>query len=220
MEEKRVDIFAVLFDLDGTLIDTLSLILESFRVSLGELGLSASENEILETIGLPLREVCFHFAGDRGEELFRCYVEYQDAIHDAYIKEYPGTTSMLEYLKSQGLLIGIVTSKRRVMAERGLKVAGLDRFVDTMVTFDDTTAHKPDPEPVLTALSLLRVPAQKALFVGDSPYDIRCGKKAGTATAGVTWGVSSREDLEKENPDLILQDWSQFQRFLERKPAE
>lgn len=207
---------AVLFDLDGTLVDTLKLILESFRVSLGKLGLSATENEILETIGLPLREVCHSFAGDKGEEMFKCYVDFQDSIHDAYIKEYPGTTALLEYLKEKGCHIGIVTSKRRPMAERGLKVTGLDRYVETIVAFEDTVAHKPEPEPVQTAIGALDIYPGEVLFVGDSPYDIRCGKNAGVKTAGVTWGVTTEKVLALEEPDVILHDWQELREFLEQ----
>jgi pyrophosphatase PpaX len=206
---------AVLFDLDGTLVDTVSLILESFRYSLGKLGLEAEDQEILNTIGLPLIDVCFGFAGERGEELFKCYVDYQETIHDRYVKEYAGTTDLFEYLKEKGCHIGIVTSKRKVLAHRGLAVAGLDKFVEAVVALEDTEAHKPEPEPVLKALDILGVPAEKALYVGDSPYDIRCGKNAGAATAGVTWGVSTQEQLFKECPDVIVRDWQELKDFLE-----
>lgn len=206
---------AILFDLDGTLVNTVALILDSFRVSLGKLGLSASENGLLETIGLPLREVCHSLAGDRGEEMFRCYVEFQDTVHDDYVKEYTGAADLLEYLKRKGCRIGIVTSKRRRMAQRGLAVTGLDGFVETMVAYEDTTDHKPEPEPVETALKTLGISPEKAIFIGDSPYDIRCGKNAGAATAGVTWGVTREEALALEEPDIIVHDWQELRTFLE-----
>ena len=206
---------AVLFDLDGTLVDTLSLILDSFHESLGQLGLSAEDEEIMATIGLPLKEVCVDFAGNRGEEMFKCYVDYQDAIHDSRVKEYAGTTALFEYLQEKGIRTGIVTSKRRGMAERGLAVTGLDKYVEVIVAFEDTTDHKPEPEPVQVALSALSILPEKAFFVGDSPYDIRCGKNAGVYTAGVTWGVTAEKALAEEEPNVIVHNWQELKCFLE-----
>jgi pyrophosphatase PpaX len=205
---------AVIFDLDGTLVDSVALILESFRYTLKQMGLRAEDEEILNTIGLPLKEVCYNFAGERGDEMFKCYVDYQDAIHDLHVKEYAGAADLLEYLKGQGCQMGIVTSKRGVMAKRGLAVAGLDKFMEIVVAFEDTKAHKPDPEPVVKALGALGAAPDEALYVGDSPYDIRCGKNAGVFTAGVTWGVSTEEQLRQERPDVIAHDWMGLKDFI------
>lgn len=206
---------AVLFDLDGTLVDSVSLILESFRHALKQMGISAQEKEILATIGLPLKEVCLRFAGDRQEEMFKCYVEFQDAIHDDYVKEYAGTTALFGLLKEKGYKIGIVTSKRRAIAIRGLSVVGLEGFIEVIVAFEDTMSHKPDPEPVRKALGVLGASPTKTLFVGDSPFDIRCGKNAGVYTAGVTWGVSTEEQLTEEHPDVIINEWGELNKYLE-----
>lgn len=210
-----MDFSTVLFDLDGTLVDSISLILDSYRYALGQMGIEADDREILNTIGIPLKEACLGFAGDRSEELLNCYVEYQDTIHDQHIKEYAGTTSLFENLTGQGYRIGIVTSKRRPMAKRGLKVAGLDKYVDVLVAFEDTVAHKPEPEPVQKALQFLCASPAKSIYVGDSLYDIRSGKNAGVATAGVVWGVSSEEDLVREAPDVIVRNWDDLLIFLE-----
>jgi pyrophosphatase PpaX len=110
--------------------------------------------------------------------------------------------------------MGIVTSKRGVMAKRGLAVAGLDRFMDVVVAFEDTEAHKPDPEPVNKALTFLGSGPGSALYVGDSPYDIRSGKNAGVYTAGVTWGVSTEEHLREERPDVIAHNWMELKDFI------
>ena len=210
-------ISVVLFDLDGTLVDSIALILESFRYSLGKMGIHAGDEEILNTIGLPLKDVCRDFAGDRGDELFKCYVDYQDDIHDLHVKEYPGATDLLEYLKERGCRLGIVTSKRRAMANRALAVTGLDKYVEMIVAFEDTPAHKPDPEPVQKALKAFGSAPEEALYVGDSPYDIRCGKNAGVYTAGVTWGVTSEEQIRMEQPDLIAHDLMELKEFIEEK---
>lgn len=206
---------AVLFDLDGTLVDSLPLILESFRAALKQVNLSFSDEEILKTVGLPLRDICARFAGDRGQELFKCYLEYQDKIHDSYLKEYPGTMEALVNIKNRSFRLGIVTSKRRVMAERGIKLTGLDKIIEVLVALEDAPRAKPEAEPVLKALEALEVEPPHAVYVGDSPFDIRCGKKAGVQTVGVTWGISSREQLEREEPNAIIDNWQQLLDFLE-----
>lgn len=207
-------ISAVLFDLDGTLVDSVALIVESFRYSLGKFGITADDQKILSTIGLPLRDVCFDFAGERGEEMFQCYIDYQDDIHDLHVKEYTGATDLLEFLQGRGCRMGIVTSKRQTMAKRGLAVTGLDKYIEVIVAFEDTAAHKPDPEPVQKALNALEIAPDEALYVGDSPYDIRCGKNAGVYTAGVTWGVSTEEQIMGERPDVIAHHWGELKEFI------
>lgn len=205
----------VLFDLDGTLVDSISLILDSYRYALEQMGIEAQDQEILDTIGIPLKEACSGFAGARGEELLKCYIDYQETIHDQRIKEYTGTSSLLKLLSSRGYRLGVVTSKRKVMAKRGIEVVGLDKYVEVLVAFEDTVAHKPDPEPVEKALQALGVTAKESIYVGDSIYDIRSGKNAGVATAGVTWGVSSEEDMLQEGPDVIVCDWGDLLTFLD-----
>lgn len=205
---------AVLFDLDGTLVNSLPLILESFRAALKQMNLSRSDEEIIKTIGLPLRDICTRFAGNRGEELFDRYIEYQNTIHDSYLKEYQGTTDMLINLKKNGYRLGIVTSKRRVMAKRGIKLTGFDKIVEVLVALEDAPRAKPEAEPVLKALEALNATPGQAVYVGDSPFDIRCGKKAGVQTVGVTWGISPQADLEKENPNAIIDNWQQLLAFL------
>lgn len=207
-------ISVVLFDLDGTLVDSVALILKSFHYSLNQMGLHAEDEEILSTVGLPLREVCFDLAGERGEEMFKCYVDYQEAIHDLNVKEYAGATDLLEHLKERGCGRGIVTSKRRDFAKRGLAITGLDKYMEVIVAFEDTVAHKPEPEPVQKALAALGAGPEKTLYVGDSPYDIRCGKNAGVYTAAVTWGVSTEEQLLKEQPHMIAHDWQELKDFI------
>lgn len=207
----------VLFDLDGTLVDSLPLILESFRTAMQQMDLPFSKDEVLKTVGLPLKDICNRFAGERGTELFNRYIEYQNTIHDLYLKEYSGTKDMLNYLKNNDYLLGIVTSKRRMMAERGINLTGLDRIIDVLVALEDAPRAKPEAEPVLTALKALGKTPDKAVYVGDSPFDIRCGKKAGVQTVGVTWGISSRKQLEEEKPGIIIDNWQQLLDFLHKE---
>jgi len=121
---------------------------------------------------------------------------------------------MLINLKKNGYRLGIVTSKRRVMAKRGIKLTGFDKIVEVLVALEDAPRAKPEAEPVLKALEALNATPGQAVYVGDSPFDIRCGKKAGVQTVGVTWGISPQADLEKENPNAIIDNWQQLLAFL------
>lgn len=205
----------VLFDLDGTLVDSLPLILESFRATMKQMNLPYNKNNILKTIGLPLIDICRQFAGEKGTELFNRYLEHQNTIHDLYLKEYAGTKKMLQELKDKNHLLGIVTSKRRVMAEKGIKLTGFDHFIDVLVGLEDSPRPKPGAEPVLTALQALNKMPEETVYVGDSPFDMRCGNQANVHTIGVTWGISSREQLKKENPDLIISNWQQLLDYID-----
>mgnify|MGYP001351672206 CR=1 FL=1 len=208
---------AVLFDLDGTLVDSLPLILKTFQATMHQMDLHFNHEEVLSTVGLPLHDICNHLAGSRGKELFNRYLEYQDAIHDDYLGEYQGTTEMLKSLKEKGYRLGIVTSKRHVMAERGIKLTGLDNFIETLVALEDAPRAKPEAEPVLKALDNIHATPKDAVYVGDSPFDIQCGKKAGVKTIGVTWGISSMAKLQKEAPNTIIDNWQQLLSFLEKE---
>ncbi len=108
-------------------------------------------------------------------------------------------------MREQGATLGIVTSKNRVATEHGLRHCALDRFFAVLVTSDDTTEHKPGPEPVLEALTQLDASAERAVFIGDSPYDCLAGKAAGVSTAAALWGPFSRETLEPHAPDYWLE---------------
>lgn len=208
---------AVLFDLDGTLVDSLPLILKTFQATMLQMDLHFNHEEVLSTVGLPLHDICNHLGGSRGKELFNRYLEHQDAIHDDYLDEYQGTTEMLKSLKEKGYRLGIVTSKRRVMAERGIKLTGFDSFIETLVALEDVPRAKPEAEPVLRALDNLRANPKDAVYVGDSPFDIQCGKKAGVKTIGVTWGVSGMAKLQKESPTDIIDNWQQLLSFLDKQ---
>lgn len=174
-----------------------------------------NKREVTQTIGLPLYDACRRFAGQRADEMFELYVNYQQTIHDAWIKEFPGTTDLLNKLKQDGYLLGVVTSKRRVMAERGLKVSGLNQLLDHLVALEDAPRPKPDPAPVLQALSNMQVLPSQCIYVGDSPHDLKSGQKAGVLTVGVTWGVSSPEDLLPEQPVALIHTWPELVRLLE-----
>lgn len=200
---------AVLFDLDGTLADTVPLILRCYRHTMRcHLGQERPDEEWLRTIGTPLRDQLLDFARDAEEAaaMLDTYVTFQRTVHDDMVRPFEGAREVLERLAGEGSRLGVVTSKRREMALRTLDVSGIGDLVEALVAADDVTRGKPDPEPVEQALELLDVAAQRdrVLFVGDSPFDLRAGRGAGVRTAGALWGPFPRNVLEREGPDHLV----------------
>ena len=192
-----------LFDLDGTLIDSVELILSSFHhTRLVHFGDRLADDYYLETMGTPLRTAFQRMATspESVDAMVRTYVDYNLSVHDDMVRAYPGVEGMVRTLVDRGARLGIVTSKLKKHAERGLRIAGLDGAFEVIIGADDVTHAKPHPEPVLIALSRCGQAATDSLFVGDSPHDIEAGNRAGVSTAAATWGPFVRASLEKVGP--------------------
>ena len=194
---------AVLFDLDGTLADTTELILRCYRHTMRvHLGDALPDELWVAGMGTPLREQLKAFARDAEEaaHMAETYSTYQRAIHDDMVRAFPGTVEAVHALKETGAAVGVVTSRRTAMAERTLACAGLAGVMDVLVGADDVVKAKPDPEPVHLALERLGLAGREGhtLFVGDSPFDIRAGRGAGTRTAAVLWGPFPHDALVAE----------------------
>lgn len=200
---------AVLFDLDGTVVDTIPHILASFRHATTEvLGVALSDEVLLHHVGVPLARQMHYFTDDETEadRLLASYRAFNHKTHDEMARLYPNTVSALQALDGAGLPMGIVTSKSRVMAERVIALFELGRFFKVLVAVDDTDYHKPHPLPVIHGARLLGMEPSRMVYVGDSPADIESGKGAGTATVGAAWGVASKERLLAAEPDAIIED--------------
>lgn len=198
----------VLFDLDGTLIDSVRLILDSYHHTLATHGLPARTDEHwLKGLGTPLRVQFRDWSHDpaRLEALVLTYREYNLLHHDNRIAPYPGVIHLMTAIRARGLGTGVVTSKNRDGAIRGLRVAGLAETIDTVVGADDVTHPKPHPEPVLRALERLGADPARTVFVGDSLHDMESGRSAGVATAAVLWGPFDRQHLSPSSPDHWLE---------------
>lgn len=205
------DIQAVLFDLDGTLLDSTDLIVSSFKhVVRKHFNRDISKEELIPNFGRPLVEAMEELAPGQGELLVRLYREYTQIHHDKMIKIFPGVEATLKKLHEMNIKLGIVTSKVRKTALRGLQLFNLDHFFDIFVGYEDTVIHKPKPEPVIFALDKIGIKAANALMVGDSPHDIASAKAAGTKTAAVTWSSFPLEALKAENPTYIIDHISQL----------
>jgi pyrophosphatase PpaX len=198
---------AYLFDLDGTLIDSVALILESFHHTRERhYGDRLPDDYYLTTLGMPLRDSFARMAAspEEVEALVRTYVEYNLMHHDSMVRPYEGVVAMVEALTKRGARLGLVTSKLGNTARRGLRVAGIEGAFELVVAADDVKRGKPDPEPVLLALERLGVSAADALFVGDSPHDIEAGNRAGVKTAAATWGPFPRAALDAAKPTFFV----------------
>ncbi|HSM03605.1 MAG TPA: HAD-IA family hydrolase [Longimicrobiales bacterium] len=200
---------AVLFDLDGTLADTVPLILASARHAMAEIRGEAELGEAWrEHIGRPLSDTIRDFARDEeeGERLRASYSAFQSEAHDRMVRPFPGALEVVEELDRRGIPLGIVTSKGRAMTVRTLAVCGLANAFRVVVTADEVQRGKPDPEPVHRALAALGMPAAEEIaFVGDSPHDIEAGRGAGIFTVGVTWGAFPRDRVVAARPDRMIE---------------
>jgi pyrophosphatase PpaX len=198
----------VLFDLDGTLADSVRLILDSYHHTLAVHELPARTDEYwLAGLGTPLTAQFSPWV-DSPEQLQAMIATYRDynlSHHDAQVSPYPGVVEMVQRIRRAGFRTGLVTSKNRSGALRGLKVIGLAEAMEVVVGADDVINHKPHPEPVHRALDQLGSPAVGSIFVGDSLHDMYSGREAGAHTGAVLWGPFSREHLDPSAPDHWLE---------------
>jgi pyrophosphatase PpaX len=198
----------VLFDLDGTLIDSVRLILDSYHHTLASHGLPPrTDDEWLAGVGTPLATQFAACCDDAGtlEALIATYREYNLKHHDRMVTVYPGVVDVVRALKHQGIATGLVTSKNRAGAVRGLTLAQLEALMDVLVCADEVENPKPHPEPVEKAVRLLHADPDTTLYVGDSIHDMRSGRAAGVRTAAVLWGPFGRSHLEGAQPDYWLE---------------
>ena len=189
----------VLWDNDGTILDTTELILESYiRAIEGVLGIEATAEEALAQFGKPLRDVMELYSVERAEELMDAYRDHNHEFHDEMIRPFPGILDALANVRRRGLAQGVVTSKTEWLTRQGLELFGLEGYIQELVGFESTEGHKPGPEPVLEALKRLDIDNGEALFIGDSEADAFCAQNAGVDFAFARWGPNP--NLAEELP--------------------
>lgn len=215
---KRTNkIKCVLFDLDGTLIDSIPLIRASFRYASEKvLGRVLPDEVLLANVGKPLEEQMKIICPEKATELLEAYREHNHAFHDEMVKPVDGAVEVLAFLKENNVSIGVVTSKSGPLARRGIEVCGIGRFVDALVSANDVLRHKPHPEPVIKCVEMLGCKKENAVFIGDSPYDIESGKNAGVLTIAVPFGPFSKDILLGRNPDYLAEDIFHLKSLLEK----
>jgi pyrophosphatase PpaX len=202
------DLETVLFDLDGTLIDSVRLILDSYHHTLAAHGLPArSDEDWLRGVGTPLNVQFAEWGHDPAtlNAMIATYREYNLANHDRMVTVYPGVVAAIEAIRAAGIRTGLVTSKNRQGALRGLTLVKLEQTMDVLVCADEVTYPKPHPEPVEKAIALLGANPETTVYVGDSIHDMHSGRAAGVRTAAALWGPFSRSHLEDAIPDYWLE---------------
>lgn len=211
---------AVLLDLDQTLVDTRESILAAFlHVFRTELERTLHPEEVLAVYGRPLRVQMCALAGEElADTLVASYRRHLVEV-ESLIRPYPAWPTVLIELRRRGYKLAVVTSKARLLARRHLELHGLDILVDAVVALEDVPEHKPEPGPCLRAAALLDAGPQRCLMVGDSPWDILAGQRAGMRTALAEWGQYDVELLRREHavPDLTLTAPEQLLQILPAK---
>ena len=205
----------MLFDLDGTVVDTVALIRESHRHATREvLGVDLDDRTLVANVGIPLPEQMRAFSTEHADELLRVYRRWNHAHTADFIREYPGMTDLLGALRAAGRALGIVTSKSRPVADLAFAVLPVRDYFDVIVTTESTERHKPAPDPVTHALSELGADPDEAVMIGDAPFDLLAGRAAGCATIGVTWGFFDRDTLATLQPDALVDDVAELRGLL------
>ena len=203
---------AVLFDYDGTLMDTNELIIESWQHMARQLiGHELSQDEMLSTFGLPLvdamEEVRVKYglrcSADEMCDMYRSY-QYKHVFEQRH--PFEGTEEMLSGIQKKGIKIGIVTSRFIASTEEGLKQFDLLKYFDAIIGVDDTDIHKPNPEPAILCCNKLNVAPNECLMVGDSVFDLQCGHNAGTDACFVTWSMctSTEKAAAEASPEYKI----------------
>jgi pyrophosphatase PpaX len=209
-----------LFDLDGTLIDSIRLILDSYHHTLTQHKLPPrSDEEWLKGVGTPLQVQFSEWreSPEVLEAMIATYREYNLKHHDRMVTVYPGMVEAVREIKAVGIQTGLVTSKNRPGALRGLKLVGLEALMDVLVCADEVANPKPHPEPVEKAVELLGADPTTTVYVGDSIHDMNSGRAAGVRTAAALWGPFGRAHLESTKPDYWLETPADLVKLLVRE---
>jgi pyrophosphatase PpaX len=196
----------VLFDLDGTLVDSGAMILASYRHATRSVLAREIPDEVLSGFigGGSILEHMRELDEERAEELVEAYRRHNEPLHEE-LEAFPGVVDLLETLTGEGRRLGIVTAKRRRTVELAFAVLPIERYFDVVVTTESTERHKPHGDPVLFALAELGATPVEAAFVGDSPFDVRAGTAAGVFTVAVAWGnIHAPQRLVEAGADVLV----------------
>jgi pyrophosphatase PpaX len=201
-----MSIRTILFDLDGTLIDTNELIIASFLHTFEHYNYQFSRQEIIEFNGPPLFDTFCSINPEKAERMVETYRTHNMNEHDHYVKVFPYVEETLQQLKAKGIKLGVVTTKMRQAVAKGLAITQIGDYFDTVITLDDVNKPKPDAEPVLKAMAELNADTTSTLMVGDNSQDIQSGHNASVKTAAVAWSYKGKKRLMQYNPTYMLED--------------
>lgn len=205
----------VLFDLDGTLANTVPLIVATFKRTISRvLGWEPTSEQCKEWIGRSLTSTFTQLSPEHADQLLVDYLEWNLANHRAYVTAFEGVDGLIEALAASDRHFGVATSKRYDSALLTLDCAGLTGRLPLLATEEDTAAHKPSPEPLLFALRRLAVEPETAVYVGDAVVDMQAARAAGVRAIAVTWGAASEDEMRAAEPDAVAHDVAELRTLL------
>ena len=202
---------AILFDNDGTLVNTEKVVLEAFHYATFEvLGTTPPDEEMLSMVGMSIDAQMTRFTDDpaKQKELAHLYRAKTEEVHDKLAVLYPDVPQTLAELKSRGFKMMVVTSKAHEVAMHGLKHFGIDQYFEGVIAGEDSKKHKPDPEPLLIAAKRLGLPVDECVYVGDSPFDMEAAMKASMTRVEALWGFFDKSDVEQFKPTYYCEKFS------------
>lgn len=206
---------SILFDLDGTLADTIPLIIASYQHAFREvLGQEIAEAAARGWIGRPLLAALLEESPEHGHQLDRVYREWNIANTERLIRSYAGIPELIVDLDAAGARCAIVTSKRRQTAALALDHVGLTGHIEVAAGLEDTTEHKPHPAPLLHGAQFLHADPASCVYVGDATVDVLAAQAAGMASVAVTWGAGTPEDLAAVRPDRLCRSVDELRDVL------
>lgn len=204
----------VLFDLDGTVLDTHDAILDSMRFATQKVLNKTIPDEVLVAeVGQPLVTQMRTLAPDEetAQKLLGVYRARNEEDLDQKTKPFSGIETLVRSLAEEGYISAIVTSKRESLATTSLKSFGVYELFARVNGMESSVGHKPDPDPLIQAADDLEVSLERCIYIGDSPFDIQAAHAAQIPCIGVTWGgFFSREVLEREKPTVLVETMSEL----------
>ena len=199
----------VLYDFDGTLADSVPLIIKNqvmaYEKVIGRC--DRTEEDLKSFIGRPLVDTFAMHDPDTAQRLLEAYLEINiKLLNDDSLELFDGVMEELRALKKAGIKQGIVSSKRRESLDISLRNKGLTDFFDVLITKEDTKEHKPDPEPIVKCSEILGIPVDRMMYVGDAKVDIECAKNTGCASVFVDWSLMDKDEILRLSPDYIIKE--------------
>lgn len=208
--------FVVIFDLDGTLLNTDLLIYKSYQHVFKKYkpDYQLSDEELLSFLGPDLKEIFRRYFDEQMiDELMAYYREYNHTHHEDYVVMYPTVKETLEILKQKGYSLGVVTTKYKEAAMVGLDLFDISQYFDVIIGGNEVNNSKPNPEGILKVME--KTHCSKGVMIGDNISDILAGKNAGIYTIGVNWTPKGTKEIEKLNPDLMIGQMNEIIDFIE-----
>lgn len=210
----------VIFDLDGTLVDTINLIVSSYQHAFTTvLGHPWDEAEIKTWIGTSLYGAMKRVAPEQADEIFEVYTTWNEANTERLLRVYPGVPELLRELADAGVRMGVATSKREQPAHLAMRLAGIEDLLPLLVHHDSVDEHKPSPKAVLLAASLLDADPAECVYVGDAAVDLQAAANAAMASIAVTWGAGTRASIAAADPGITCDTVDELRAALLGRPA-